>query len=146
MISVVVGRLAVSPSRFDVRTITVVALYVAVMTVLSFASVMHLTARLGAAHRFARHAPAPVDELRRFFAAGQPSMTVLIPSYREETKVIRRTVLSAALQEYRDLRVVLLIDDPPTAPAGSHAGAGNAVSKRAAATWAGDDGLPAVIT
>ena len=41
-----------------------------------------------------------------------PSITVLVPSYREELNVVRKTLLSAALQEYRNLRVVLLIDDP----------------------------------
>ena len=38
---------------------------------------------------------------------------MLIPSYQEDERVIRMTVLSAALQEYPDLGVVLLIDDPP---------------------------------
>jgi hypothetical protein len=38
---------------------------------------------------------------------------VLVPSYREERRVVRQALLSAALQEYADLRVVLLIDDPP---------------------------------
>ncbi len=42
-----------------------------------------------------------------------PSMTVIVPSYREDERVIRQTLLSAALQEYPDLRVVLLVDDPP---------------------------------
>ncbi|HEX5140850.1 MAG TPA: glycosyltransferase family 2 protein, partial [Dehalococcoidia bacterium] len=36
-----------------------------------------------------------------------------IPSYREDVRVIRQTLLSAALQEYPHLRVVLLLDDPP---------------------------------
>jgi len=40
-------------------------------------------------------------------------MTVLVPSYREDERVIRQTLLSAALQEYPHLRVVLLVDDPP---------------------------------
>ena len=43
-----------------------------------------------------------------------PSVTVIIPSYKEDARVIRTTVLSAALQDYPRLRVVLLIDDPPT--------------------------------
>ena len=42
-----------------------------------------------------------------------PTMTIIVPSFREEPRVIRQTLLSAALQEYPDLRVVLLIDDPP---------------------------------
>jgi hypothetical protein len=42
-----------------------------------------------------------------------PTLTVLIPSYKEEPKVVWRTVMSAALQEFPGLRVVVLIDDPP---------------------------------
>jgi cellulose synthase (UDP-forming) len=40
-------------------------------------------------------------------------MTVLVPSYREQVAVVRKTLLSAALQEYPYLRIVLLLDDPP---------------------------------
>ncbi len=36
-------------------------------------------------------------------SAPPPAMTVLIPSYQEDERVIRMTVLSAALQEYPDL-------------------------------------------
>lgn len=42
-----------------------------------------------------------------------PGVTVLVPSYKEEVAVIRRTLLSAALQAHPDLSVLLLIDDPP---------------------------------
>ncbi|MDO9176147.1 MAG: glycosyltransferase family 2 protein, partial [Actinomycetota bacterium] len=42
-----------------------------------------------------------------------PTVTVLVPSYQEDERVIRTTLLSAALQEHPHLRVVLLIDDPP---------------------------------
>ena len=48
-----------------------------------------------------------------FFSQQTPSLTAIVPSYQEEPGVIRMTLLSAALQEYPDLRVVLLIDDPP---------------------------------
>ena len=41
-----------------------------------------------------------------------PTLTTIIPSYQEDARVIRNTLLSAALQEYPDKRVVLLIDDP----------------------------------
>ena len=60
---------------------------------------------------------APADSARamldEFFAEHQPKLTALVPSYQEEPGVILMTLLSIALQEYPDLRVVLLIDDPP---------------------------------
>jgi len=37
-----------------------------------------------------------------------------VPSYQEDARVIRATLLSAALQEYPGKRIVLLIDDPQT--------------------------------
>jgi cellulose synthase/poly-beta-1,6-N-acetylglucosamine synthase-like glycosyltransferase len=43
----------------------------------------------------------------------RPPVTILVPSYKEDPEVVRRTLLSAALQDYPDKRVVLLIDDPP---------------------------------
>jgi cellulose synthase (UDP-forming) len=46
-------------------------------------------------------------------AARQASVVVLVPSYKEEAAVVRQTLLSAALQDHPNRRVVLLIDDPP---------------------------------
>ncbi|HYB98702.1 MAG TPA: glycosyltransferase family 2 protein [Candidatus Limnocylindrales bacterium] len=46
-------------------------------------------------------------------ASSVPSLTILVPSYKEETRIVRRTLLSAALQTHLSRRVVLLIDDPP---------------------------------
>ena len=87
--------------------------YVVVVTLLTFSALMYLVARQGALARFRRHVRAPRAELDRHFAAHQPALTVLVPSYAEETHVIRTTLLSVALQEYPVLRVVLLVDDPP---------------------------------
>jgi cellulose synthase/poly-beta-1,6-N-acetylglucosamine synthase-like glycosyltransferase/peptidoglycan/xylan/chitin deacetylase (PgdA/CDA1 family) len=42
------------------------------------------------------------------------ALTVLVPSFREEERVVRQTLMSAALLEYPRRRVVLLIDDSPT--------------------------------
>ena len=53
----------------------------------------------------------PRAVLDQHFSEKKPSITVLVPSYSEETQVIRKTLISAALQEYPDMRVVLLIDD-----------------------------------
>jgi cellulose synthase/poly-beta-1,6-N-acetylglucosamine synthase-like glycosyltransferase len=87
--------------------------YLVVVTFLTFSALMYLVARQGALQRFAKHRRVPRAELDRHFTTHQPSITVLVPSYAEETGVIRKTLLSAALQEYPSLRVVLLIDDKP---------------------------------
>jgi cellulose synthase/poly-beta-1,6-N-acetylglucosamine synthase-like glycosyltransferase len=55
----------------------------------------------------------PRAELDRHFSATQSSITVLVPSYSEEPRVVRSTLWSAVLQESPAMRVVLLIDDSP---------------------------------
>ena len=88
--------------------------YLIVVTFLTFSALMYLVARQGALHRFREHERVPRGLVDRHFddAVSEP-LTVLIPSYAEEPEVVRLTMWSAALQEYPDLRIVLLIDDPP---------------------------------
>lgn len=87
--------------------------YVIVVTFLTFSALMYLVARQGALQRFSKHVRVPRAIIDKHFEKSQPSITVLVPSYSEEPDVIRKTLLSAALQEYPKLRVVLLIDDNP---------------------------------
>lgn len=88
--------------------------YLLVVTFLTFSALMYLLARQGALHRFRNHERIPRGLIDRHFdEAVSESLTVLIPSYAEEPEVVRITMWSAALQEYPDLRIVLLIDDPP---------------------------------
>lgn len=89
--------------------------YLFMVTILSISSLAYLACRLGFLNRARDHKRVPravIDEY--FFHEGHPTLTVIVPSYREEPQVIRNTLLSAALQEFRGLRVVLLIDDSPT--------------------------------
>lgn len=87
--------------------------YAFVVTVFTFSALVYLVTRQGALQRFQKHTRVPRYLLDQHFSQHQPSITVLIPSYNEETSVIRKTILSAALQEYPKIRVVLLIDDNP---------------------------------
>jgi len=87
--------------------------YLIVVTFLTFSALMYLIARQGALQRFSKHVRVPRAEIDRHFSENQPSITVLVPSYSEEPQVIRKTLLSAALQEYPGMRVVLLVDDNP---------------------------------
>ncbi len=88
--------------------------YVVVVTFLTFSALMYLLARQGALNRFRDHRRVPRGELDRHFADYTDGVTVLIPSYAEEPQVVRATLWSAALQEFPDLSVVLLLDDPPS--------------------------------
>ena len=116
--SVIIRQFFEGPQSYD---FTMESLgYLIIMTFLTFSALMYLIARQSAYQRFSQHTPVPRSLLDKHFLLHQPSITVLIPSYSEETSVVRKTMLSAALQEYPNMRVVLLIDDKP-APAGTEA-------------------------
>ncbi len=87
--------------------------YLLIVTFLCFSALMYQVARRGAFLRFQTHARAPRADLDRHFSLPHEPLTVLVPSYAEEPAVVRKTLWSAALQEYPALRVVLLIDDAP---------------------------------
>jgi cellulose synthase/poly-beta-1,6-N-acetylglucosamine synthase-like glycosyltransferase/chitodextrinase len=87
-------------------------LYLLIVTMLTVSALAYLLARLGFFYRTRKHHRASRAILDQFFDTATPTLTTIIPSYQEDERVIRTTVLSAALQEYPDKRVVLLIDDP----------------------------------
>ena len=89
-------------------------LYLSIVTTLIFSALVYLITRQGALYRFIRHERVPRAMLDAHFAHDyQHGITVLIPSYVEQPKVVEKTVWSALLQEFPDIAVVLLIDDPP---------------------------------
>lgn len=78
-----------------------------------YGGLIYQIARLGYLRRWQHHRPAACTELERVYESDAPSLALLIPSYQEEERVIRQALVSAALQEYPNRRVVLLIDDLP---------------------------------
>ena len=112
VISTVFKQLADNPNsgfRFQFEIVS----YLIVVTFLTFSALMYLLARQGALYRFRDHKRVPRGELDRHFADYGEGITVLVPSYAEEPHVVRATLWSAALQEFPDLKIVLLLDDPP---------------------------------
>lgn len=87
--------------------------YASVVTFLTFSALMYLVARLGAFERFSKHVRVPHSVIEKHFFEKNTAITVLVPSYNEEPQVIHKTLLSAALQEFENMHVVLLIDDKP---------------------------------
>ncbi|MFT0848753.1 glycosyltransferase family 2 protein [Actinomycetaceae bacterium L2_0104] len=99
---------------FDLRFALELTSYVVVVSFLTFSAMMYMLARQGALYRFRDHRRVPREPLDQHFDGGYDKLvTVLVPSYIEEISVVRKTLWSAALQEFPNLRVVLLIDDPP---------------------------------
>ncbi|WP_333483424.1 glycosyltransferase family 2 protein [Arthrobacter sp. CAN_A1] len=112
VVSTILRQLIDNPSagfRFQFEAVS----YLIVVTFLTFSALLYLVARQGALYRFRDHKRVPRGELDRHFAHYDDGITVLVPSYAEEPQVVRATLWSAALQEFPDLRVVLLLDDPP---------------------------------
>jgi len=89
-------------------------MYLLIVTVLTASSLAYLLSRLGYFYRTRSHHRTSRAVLERFYDVTSPTLTTIVPSYQEDARVIRNTLLSAALQEYPSKRIVLLIDDPPT--------------------------------
>ena len=88
--------------------------FVFIVTFLVYGSTLYLLTRIGYMKRLKKHCPTPLDEVDTLYDTSDiPSVAILIPSYKEEARIIKQTLLSAALQTYPNRRVVLLIDDPP---------------------------------
>lgn len=84
---------------------------------LVWGTLVFLLTRYGPYRRVVATAYPPEREVdRAFFGGGAeyPSLVVLVPSYKEELRVIRMTLLSAALLEYPHKHIALLVDDPVT--------------------------------
>ena len=88
--------------------------FVFVAVYLIYGSLVYQVCRLGYYVRVARHRRASDGDLLRFYRqAHAPAVAVLVPAYKEEVEVVRKTLLSAAFQTYPNRRIVLLVDDPP---------------------------------
>ncbi|MEX1257752.1 MAG: glycosyltransferase family 2 protein [Gemmatimonadota bacterium] len=88
-------------------------IFIAIVYFLIYGNLVYQVARLGSLVRSRAHRPASREALERLYDAPAPWLTVLVPSYREEERVIWQTLLSAALMEYPRKSIVLLIDDSP---------------------------------
>lgn len=113
LISTIIRQFYEGPKTFEFQLQS--TSYFIVMTLLTFSALMYLISRQGALQRFSKHVRPPRAILEKFFDKNSPFITVLVPSYNEEPEVIYKTLMSAALQEYPSLRVVLLMDDKPFA-------------------------------
>jgi cellulose synthase (UDP-forming) len=90
-----------------------IGVFAAVALLLVYGNVAYQLSRLGYLVRRAGHRPTPGSSLEERFDEAPIPLVVLVPSYREDQRVIRQTLVSAALQAEPGRRVVLLIDDNP---------------------------------
>lgn len=88
-------------------------IFIAIIQALIYGNFVYQLTRLGYLRRRLLHRPLSPERREAVYNGDAPALAVLVPSYREELAVVRRTLLSAALQDYPGRRVVLLVDDPP---------------------------------
>jgi len=89
-----------------------IAAFGVIVGLLLYGGLVYQLARVGYYWRMARGAHAGTAENATAPHADK-TLLVLVPSYREELKVLRQTVLSAALMDHPHRRIVALLDDPP---------------------------------
>src|SRR5262245_49771980 len=78
---------------------------------LLYGSLVYQLARERYLARSFRHVPPERSELEAVYTRPVKPLAILIPSYKEEERVLLQTVISAALVEYPERRIVVLLDD-----------------------------------
>ena len=101
-------------------TIFMRSLFLALTSVLVYGGVLYHLTRVGYFSRVSKKQNNSEREHNLVFNNEAPRLTVLVPSYKEEERVILQTLLSAAFQIYPKRRVVLLIDNPPVSSTSDH--------------------------
>jgi cellulose synthase/poly-beta-1,6-N-acetylglucosamine synthase-like glycosyltransferase/peptidoglycan/xylan/chitin deacetylase (PgdA/CDA1 family) len=107
------GAIRVAARQHEYLAAIQACIYVVLASILVYGSLVYLFARWGHLTRLRRHRAATDTELAEFREETVPAVTILVPSYKEDPRVVRKTILSAALQDYPRRSVVLLLDDPP---------------------------------
>ncbi|MBY0355551.1 MAG: hypothetical protein K2Q12_07450 [Rickettsiales bacterium] len=79
---------------------------------LIYGNLLYQTCIMGHFKRQLSQRDATVDELQSLYDAELPTLSVLIPAYKEEASVVWQTMMASALMDYGARDIVLLIDDP----------------------------------
>src|SRR2546422_2821907 len=94
------GILRKMADRSDVPGALGQILFMLIVALLIWGSLVYQLTRLAYFLRRLDHRPASARVLEEFCDGAVPSLTVLVPSYKEEPQVVQRTLFSAALQDY----------------------------------------------
>ncbi len=101
------------PDGHSIKKLILVVIFCSALLSLFYGNIVYQLTRLGQIRRhLARHVGG--NHHAALQDAKNPArVSILVPSYKEQIPVVMQTLLSAALSEYPDRRVTLLIDDPP---------------------------------
>jgi cellulose synthase (UDP-forming) len=87
--------------------------YLAALSIVFYSLVHYHMCLIGHYKRPTREQMPSFDTVTELYDnATPPSVTVLVPSFKEERQIMLQTLMSAALSEYPAKNVVLLIDNP----------------------------------
>ena len=112
-----VARVRASSWRLAIEDLVLVV----ILGLFFYGQLIFQVCRLGYYTRMQSHRAAQREEIEAIYDSGRPAaLTIVVPSYCENPKLVYQTLMSAALVEYPGHCVVLLIDDPPE-PADSQA-------------------------
>ena len=86
--------------------------FLAALSVVFYSVVHYHVCLIGFYKRHKYETMPGFDTVAEIYDTPAPSLTILVPSFKEERKIILQTLLSTALSEYPAKNVVLLIDNP----------------------------------
>jgi len=87
--------------------------FLVIIAFLIYGGLVYIFTRWTYLRRRLSHRQTSRDVLEGFYDGPAPALTALVPSYKEEERVVFQALMSLALQDYPNRRVALLIDDPP---------------------------------
>ena len=108
------------PDGVSIKKMILVTVFCLALLSLFYGNIVYQLTRIGQIKRQMSYSDDEADLEDLHWADRAPPVTILIPSYKEQIPVVMQTVVSAALSEYPDRRVTLLIDDPPACSGADH--------------------------
>lgn len=97
----------------SIKKIMLVIIFSIALLSLFYGNIIYQLTRIGQIKRHLNHRDDYPNLEALHEVDGSPTVSILVPSYKEQTAVVMQTVLSAALSEYPNRSVTLLLDDPP---------------------------------
>ena len=93
--------------------VMLVAIFSISLLSLFYGNIVYQLTRIGQLKRHWNHRDdySNIEALHRL--DGSPTVSILVPSYKEQIPVVMQTIMSAALSEYPNRKITLLLDDPP---------------------------------
>lgn len=107
------ARMQWAAEHHHTRRLVEAILFACAIGIIAYGNILYHVCLIGHYLRRAAHRPAARDDIEALYDRPAPALSVIVPAYKEERRVIWQTLMSAALSEYPAKNVVLLIDNPP---------------------------------